>query len=53
MSYHIISGAYLERIYQMRDRYGVDTVFLATDDAEVAAAAAQVPDLKVTDMYRM
>ena len=40
-------GVYLERIYRIRHRYGASKVFLATDDQEVAAAAAQVDDLEI------
>jgi len=43
-------AAYLERIYEMRDRYGVNKVFLATDDHHVAAAAALVPDLEIMQL---
>ena len=50
MDSRAFAGAYLERIYQMRDQYGVDRVFLATDDEEVAAAAAQVQDLHISQL---
>lgn len=41
---------YLERIYEMRDKYGVSAVFLATDDPAVSEAARKAEGLQVLQL---